>query len=60
MYNLNYAPTALGVQSWTEILSGGTRTKKGEYHWSSEQVKNMWSCISIPPYVFLVYCLYKA
>jgi hypothetical protein len=28
MYNLNYTPTILGVQSWKEIISGGTRTKK--------------------------------
>jgi hypothetical protein len=28
MYNLNYTPTTLGVQSWREIISGGTRTKK--------------------------------
>jgi hypothetical protein len=32
MYNLNYAPTILGVQSRREIKSGGTRTKKVEYH----------------------------
>jgi hypothetical protein len=24
-----------GVQSWREIISGGTRTKKVEYHWST-------------------------
>jgi hypothetical protein len=34
MYNLNYAPTNLGVQSWREIKCDGTRTKKFEYHWS--------------------------
>jgi hypothetical protein len=34
MYNLSYTPTTLGVQSWREIISGGTRTKKVEYHWS--------------------------
>jgi hypothetical protein len=33
MYNFNYIPTTLGVQSWREIISGGTRTKKVEYHW---------------------------
>jgi hypothetical protein len=33
MYNLNYAPTPLRVQSRREIKSGGTRTKKVEYHW---------------------------
>jgi hypothetical protein len=31
MYNLHYVPTTLGVQSWREIISGGTRTKKVEY-----------------------------
>ena len=31
MYNLNYAPTTLGVQSRREIKSEGTRTKKVEY-----------------------------
>jgi hypothetical protein len=34
LYNLNYTPIALGVQSWREITSGGTRTKKVQYHWS--------------------------
>jgi hypothetical protein len=34
MYNLNYAPTTLGVQSWREIISGSMRTKKVEYHCS--------------------------
>jgi hypothetical protein len=28
MYNLNYAPTILGVQIWREIICGGTRYKK--------------------------------
>jgi hypothetical protein len=32
MYNLNYTPKTLGLQSWREIISGGTRTKKVEYH----------------------------
>ena len=32
MYNLNYAPTTWGVQSWRENICGGTWTKKGEYH----------------------------
>jgi hypothetical protein len=32
---MNYVPTTLGVQSWREIISGGTRTKKVEYHWPS-------------------------
>jgi hypothetical protein len=27
VYNLNYTPTGLGVQSCREITSGGTRTK---------------------------------
>jgi hypothetical protein len=31
MYNLNTTPTTLGVQSWREIMSRGTRTKKVEY-----------------------------
>jgi hypothetical protein len=34
MYNLNYTSATLGVQSWREIISGGTRTKKVEYHCS--------------------------
>jgi hypothetical protein len=34
MYNLNYAPTTLRVQSWREIISAGTQTKKVEYHCS--------------------------
>jgi hypothetical protein len=33
MYNLHYVSTTLGVQSWKEIISGGTRTKNVEYHW---------------------------
>jgi hypothetical protein len=33
MYNLNYAPATLGVQSWRENISGGTRrNKKLECH----------------------------
>jgi hypothetical protein len=32
VYNLNYTPTALGVQSRREITSGGTRTKRVEDH----------------------------
>jgi hypothetical protein len=32
MYNLNYTSTTLGVQSGTEITSGGTRTKKVEHN----------------------------
>jgi hypothetical protein len=28
MYNLNYASTTLGVQSWKENISWGTRTRK--------------------------------
>jgi hypothetical protein len=35
MYNLNYTPTTFGVQSRREIISGGTGTKKVEYHCSS-------------------------
>jgi hypothetical protein len=34
MHNLNYTPTTLGVQSCREIISGGTQTKKVEYHCS--------------------------
>jgi hypothetical protein len=37
MYNLNYTPTTLGVQSLREIISGGTQTKKVEYHCSRQQ-----------------------
>jgi hypothetical protein len=34
MYNLNYAPTTLGVQSWVEKCLLGVRGgKKVEYHW---------------------------
>jgi hypothetical protein len=29
LYNFNYTPTILGVQSRTAITSAGTRTKKG-------------------------------
>jgi hypothetical protein len=29
VYNLNYTPTALGVQSWREIKAGGMRKKRG-------------------------------
>jgi hypothetical protein len=31
---LNYTPTTLGVQSLREIIFGGTRAIKVEYHWS--------------------------
>jgi hypothetical protein len=30
----NYTPTTLGVQSWREIISGGTEQKNAEYPWS--------------------------
>jgi hypothetical protein len=33
MHNLNYTPTNLGISSLREIISGGTQTKKFEYHW---------------------------
>jgi hypothetical protein len=33
-YDLNCAPISSGVQSRREIISGGTRTKMDEYHWS--------------------------
>jgi hypothetical protein len=36
----NYTPTTLGVQSWREIISGGTRTKKVEYHWFRALISN--------------------
>jgi hypothetical protein len=39
MYNLHDVPTTLVVQSWIEIISGGTRTKKVEYHWSSQYAR---------------------
>jgi hypothetical protein len=35
MHNLNYTPTTLGVQIEEKLLSGGTRTKKVEYHCSN-------------------------
>jgi hypothetical protein len=45
MYNLNYTPTTLGVQHWREIISGGTRTKKVEYHCSSQSAHGWrWGC----------------
>ena len=34
-YNLKNAPTTLAVHSWRENISGGTRTNKVEYHWST-------------------------
>jgi hypothetical protein len=46
MYNLNYTPTNLGVQSWREIISEGTWTKKVEYHWSRTGRDCSWLCIS--------------
>jgi hypothetical protein len=33
MYNFNYAPTTLRVQSWRENISEGTRKKEVEHHW---------------------------
>jgi hypothetical protein len=33
VHNFNHTPTALWVQSWRDIISGGTRTRKVEYHW---------------------------
>jgi hypothetical protein len=41
MYNLNYTPTTSGVQSWREIISGGKRTKKVEYHCSRAYRPNL-------------------
>jgi hypothetical protein len=44
MYNLNYTPkTTLGVQSWREIISGGTRTRKVEYRCSSSNAPDLYS-----------------
>jgi hypothetical protein len=43
MYNLNYAPTALGVQSWSENLSMGARTEKVEYHCSRVWRRVCWT-----------------
>jgi hypothetical protein len=34
---LNYTPETLGVQSWREIISGGTRTKEKLYLGVREQ-----------------------
>jgi hypothetical protein len=42
VHNLNYAPTTLVVQSWGEIISGGMRTKKAEYHCL---ITCTWSCL---------------
>jgi hypothetical protein len=39
MYNLNYTPTTLGVQSWREIIFGGTWTKTVEYHCSIQNTR---------------------
>jgi hypothetical protein len=36
MHYLKYTPLNLGVQSRRVIISGGTRTKKVEYHWCTE------------------------
>jgi hypothetical protein len=56
MYNLNYTPTTLEVQSCGEIISGGTGTKKVEYHWhrhirartiSTKKHQNQWSYILV-------------
>jgi hypothetical protein len=43
MYNLNYTPTNLEVQSLSEIISGGTRTKKVEYHCSRPALPKLFS-----------------
>jgi hypothetical protein len=47
MYNLHYVPTTLGVQSWREIISGGTRTKKVEYHWDRPCFRPTWNTDSL-------------
>jgi hypothetical protein len=45
MYNLNYTPTTFGVQSWGEIISEDTRTKKVEYHYSRQSAHRWkWDC----------------
>jgi hypothetical protein len=36
--NLNYTPTILRAQSWREITSGGTRTKRIEYQWEAFKI----------------------
>jgi hypothetical protein len=41
MYNLNYTPKTLGVKSRREMISGGTRTKDVEYHFSSTEKSNI-------------------
>jgi hypothetical protein len=43
MYNLHYVPTTLGVQSWREIISGGMRTKKVEYH----SYRSLWAFVNM-------------
>jgi hypothetical protein len=60
MYNLNYTPKTLGVKSRTEIISGGTRTKEVEFHWSrkcgsldvSQLYGPLWSVTGI--YIFFL------
>jgi hypothetical protein len=44
---LYFLPTTLGVQSLREIISGGTRTKKVEYHCLSRSVGLV--CLDIIP-----------
>jgi hypothetical protein len=49
-YNLNYAPTTFGVQSWRENISGGTRKKKVEDHWFRERRvsgMNLWVVLDV-------------
>ena len=52
LYNLNYAKTTMGVQSWRENISRGTRMKNIEYDWHNAmppvlkmQEKSMAACL---------------
>jgi hypothetical protein len=49
MYNLNYAPTTLGVQSRRENTSGDTRTKKVECSPALECLDHPQNCIPSGP-----------
>jgi hypothetical protein len=52
MYNLNYIPTNLGVKNWKEIISGGTWTKKVEYHCTRRQLIFMFTTPCHQPYQY--------
>ena len=43
MYDLNYAPITLGIQSLREYISGGTRKKDVKNHWSTPLTKMLHS-----------------